>query len=143
MTTRSTTRRGHLQVRIAAGVLTLIFVVLLASLPGVAAGVEASTVPPGAVTTESDTTVADQTTTPPTEPSGPTESSLSTVTVSPAAPSTSDSADTDDGSNTAITVVGVIAALGVLLLAVWWMLRRTDEPRPPTDPDWPDRSEVI
>lgn len=52
---------------------------------------------------------------------------------------------TGSSEATAITWIGIVAAVALIGVAAWWMLRRNendDYPSPPAD-DWPSDSEVI
>lgn len=86
-------------------------------------------------------TVPDSTTPEPTTPESTVPESTTESSVA-SAPVTAEP-ESDDGTAVAITVFGVLAALGLLGLAAWWMLRPKEPAPSPTDPDWPDRSEVI
>ena len=52
--------------------------------------------------------------------------------------------ETGSTDASAITWLGIVAAVALIGIAVWWMLRHDDEEFvPPPDDDWPRDSEVI
>lgn len=53
-------------------------------------------------------------------------------------------ASADDDAD-ALTWIAVVGALGLLAIAIWWMVRSTGSAPPPRpmDDDWPNRSEVV
>lgn len=52
--------------------------------------------------------------------------------------------ETGSRDATTITWIGIVAAVALIGVAAWWMLRRAevDDPLPPGD-DWPTESDVI
>lgn len=53
--------------------------------------------------------------------------------------------ETGSSDATAITWIGIVAAVALIGVAAWWMLRRdtSDDVPPHPDDDWPTDSEVI
>lgn len=144
-------RRGHPRSRDAVGALAIALTLVVAPLTvGTTLSTWSSVAAVGDVVATPDTTPADDTDEPedttPADGTGDPDAGT-TPSTEPPASTPSDEAATgsaaSDDSSTTVTLIAVVATGILLLVAVWWMLRRSDGDRPPTDPEWPDSSEVI
>jgi hypothetical protein len=127
----------------------LTVVVCLAPSPG---AITLGAAPPdtSATGSTSDNTTDETTPDPPTPESTPPETAPSENTTpqstTPTPSVVGGVTDTDDADGaTTITFLAIIAAIALLGIAVWWMLRREDDGvgAPRMDDDWPNDSSVI
>lgn len=82
---------------------------------------------------------------PPTEPTASSvpEATAPSTSAPSEEPAVESTREEGDATSPAALWIGVILATSLLGVAAWWMLRRTDDREPPSDPDWPDTSDVI